>query len=41
VAGFHNTAPRFRFVRRRNVLLSVDVDKTDEADLQPGPSPRI
>jgi auxin responsive GH3 family protein len=34
VAGFHNAAPRFRFVRRRDVVLSVDVDKTDEAELQ-------
>lgn len=34
VAGFHNSAPRFRFVRRKNVLLSIDSDKTDEAELQ-------
>ncbi|CAL4904375.1 unnamed protein product [Urochloa decumbens] len=34
VTGFHNAAPEFRFVRRRNVLLSVDADKTDEAELQ-------
>uniref|UniRef100_K3YCX6 Uncharacterized protein n=1 Tax=Setaria italica TaxID=4555 RepID=K3YCX6_SETIT len=34
VTGFHNAAPVFRFVRRGNVVLSVDVDKTDEADLQ-------
>ncbi|CAM0877723.1 unnamed protein product [Alopecurus aequalis] len=34
VTGFHNAAPQFRFVRRRNVLLSVDNDKTDEAELQ-------
>ncbi|CAN6284376.1 unnamed protein product [Urochloa humidicola] len=34
VAGFHNAAPRFQFVRRRNVLLSIDSDKTDEAELQ-------
>ncbi|CAN6373983.1 unnamed protein product [Urochloa humidicola] len=34
VTGFHNTAPEFRFTRRRNVLLSVDADKTDEAELQ-------
>ncbi|KAF0896323.1 hypothetical protein E2562_021860 [Oryza meyeriana var. granulata] len=33
VAGFHNAAPQFRFVRRRNVVLSVDVDKTTEDDL--------
>ncbi|XP_004980151.1 probable indole-3-acetic acid-amido synthetase GH3.8 [Setaria italica] len=34
VTGFHNAAPRFRFVRRKGVLLSVDADKTDQADLQ-------
>ncbi|KAL6870602.1 hypothetical protein ACP4OV_014450 [Aristida adscensionis] len=34
VAGFHNAAPRFRFVRRRGAVLSVDCDKTDEAELQ-------
>ncbi|CAD6223267.1 unnamed protein product [Miscanthus lutarioriparius] len=25
VTGFHNTAPQFRFVRRKNVLLSIEV----------------
>ncbi|GER42162.1 auxin-responsive GH3 family protein [Striga asiatica] len=34
VTGFHNSAPQFRFVRRKNVLLSIDSDKTDEAELQ-------
>ncbi|GAB2279614.1 hypothetical protein Dimus_014257 [Dionaea muscipula] len=34
VTGFHNSAPEFRFVRRKNVLLSIDSDKTDEAELQ-------
>ncbi|GMH06382.1 hypothetical protein Nepgr_008222 [Nepenthes gracilis] len=34
VAGFHNSAPQFRFVRRKNVLLSIDSDKTDESELQ-------
>ncbi|TVT99494.1 hypothetical protein EJB05_55163, partial [Eragrostis curvula] len=34
VTGFHNTAPQFSFVRRRNVLLFIDSDKTDEAELQ-------
>uniref|UniRef100_A0A1D1XY55 Indole-3-acetic acid-amido synthetase GH3.17 n=1 Tax=Anthurium amnicola TaxID=1678845 RepID=A0A1D1XY55_9ARAE len=33
VTGFHNAAPQFRFVHRRNVVLSVDTDKTNEADL--------
>ncbi|KAI4298528.1 hypothetical protein L6164_032076 [Bauhinia variegata] len=34
VTGFHNSAPQFHFVRRKNVLLSIDSDKTDEAELQ-------
>ncbi|XP_043712297.1 probable indole-3-acetic acid-amido synthetase GH3.1 [Telopea speciosissima] len=34
VTGFHNSAPQFHFVRRKNILLSIDSDKTDEADLQ-------
>ncbi|KAJ0973748.1 hypothetical protein J5N97_015713 [Dioscorea zingiberensis] len=34
VTGFHNSAPQFRFVRRKNVLLSIESDKTDEAELQ-------
>ncbi|KAM3393190.1 hypothetical protein ACQJBY_014055 [Aegilops geniculata] len=34
VSGFHNAAPQFQFVRRQNVLLSVETDKTDEAELQ-------
>ncbi|KHN36267.1 Putative indole-3-acetic acid-amido synthetase GH3.1 [Glycine soja] len=34
VTGFHNSDPQFRFVRRKNVLLSIDSDKTDEAELQ-------
>ncbi|XP_058191189.1 probable indole-3-acetic acid-amido synthetase GH3.1 [Rhododendron vialii] len=34
VTGFHNSAPQFHFVRRKNVLLSIDADKTDEAELQ-------
>ncbi|GJM87868.1 hypothetical protein PR202_ga03865 [Eleusine coracana subsp. coracana] len=33
VTGFHNSAPQFRFVCRKNVVLSVDIDKTDEAEL--------
>lgn len=36
VTGFHNAAPQFRFVRRKNVLLSIDSDKTDESELQRG-----
>ncbi|KAJ8506747.1 hypothetical protein OPV22_007633 [Ensete ventricosum] len=34
VTGFHNAAPQFRFVRRKNVLLSIESDKTDEEELQ-------
>ncbi|KAL9241592.1 hypothetical protein vseg_015687 [Gypsophila vaccaria] len=34
VTGFYNAAPQFRFVRRKNVLLSIDADKTDESELQ-------
>ncbi|KAK2973822.1 hypothetical protein RJ640_011750 [Escallonia rubra] len=33
VSGFHNNAPQFRFVQRRNVVLSIDTDKTNEDDL--------
>ncbi|GJN14854.1 hypothetical protein PR202_gb01721 [Eleusine coracana subsp. coracana] len=33
VAGFKNQAPQFNFVRRKNVALSIDSDKTDEAEL--------
>ncbi|KAL2528373.1 putative indole-3-acetic acid-amido synthetase GH3.1 [Forsythia ovata] len=34
VTGFYNSAPQFKFIRRKNVLLSIDADKTDEAELQ-------
>ncbi|KAG8086023.1 hypothetical protein GUJ93_ZPchr0010g10973 [Zizania palustris] len=33
VTGFKNEAPMFSFVRRKNVALSIDADKTDEAEL--------
>ncbi|XVF18809.1 hypothetical protein REPUB_Repub11eG0055200 [Reevesia pubescens] len=33
VTGFHNKSPQFQFVERKNVVLSVDMDKTSEADL--------
>lgn len=33
VTGFYNNAPQFKFVRRENVVLSIDVDKTNEEDL--------
>ncbi|XVE80121.1 hypothetical protein DITRI_Ditri14bG0113800 [Diplodiscus trichospermus] len=33
VTGFHNNSPQFQFVGRQNVVLSIDLDKTSEADL--------
>ncbi|XP_031407685.1 putative indole-3-acetic acid-amido synthetase GH3.9 isoform X2 [Punica granatum] len=33
VTGFYNCAPQFRFICRRNVVLSIDNDKTNEEDL--------
>ncbi|KAL2476192.1 Indole-3-acetic acid-amido synthetase GH3.6 [Abeliophyllum distichum] len=34
VAGFKNSAPQFTFICRKNVVLSIDSDKTDEVELQ-------
>ncbi|KAG8386230.1 hypothetical protein BUALT_Bualt03G0127300 [Buddleja alternifolia] len=34
VSGFKNNAPQFNFVCRKNVVLSIDTDKTDEVELQ-------
>lgn len=34
VRKFYNAAPEFEFIRRKNVLLSIDADKTDESELQ-------
>lgn len=34
VAGFKNKAPQFKFICRKNVVLSIDSDKTDEVELQ-------
>lgn len=34
VTGFHNSTPKFHFVRRKDVLLSIDSDKTNESELQ-------
>lgn len=31
--GFYNNAPQFQFVGRSNVVLSIDMDKTNEDDL--------
>ncbi|KAK6919452.1 GH3 family [Dillenia turbinata] len=33
VAGFKNKAPQFTFLRRKNVALSIDSEKTDETEL--------
>ncbi|XP_010556088.1 PREDICTED: 4-substituted benzoates-glutamate ligase GH3.12-like [Tarenaya hassleriana] len=33
VTGFHNNAPQFKFVRRENVVLSIDMEKTNEENL--------
>ncbi|KAB2033599.1 hypothetical protein ERO13_D04G027400v2 [Gossypium hirsutum] len=33
VSGFYNNAPQFQFVERKNVILSVDQEKTSETDL--------
>ncbi|KAK6143544.1 hypothetical protein DH2020_023892 [Rehmannia glutinosa] len=34
VTGFYNSTPQFQFVRRKNALLNIDTDKTDETELQ-------
>lgn len=34
VAGFHNSTPKLQFVCRRSLLLSVNIDKNTEKDLQ-------
>ncbi|KEH43222.1 indole-3-acetic acid-amido synthetase [Medicago truncatula] len=33
VVAFHNKAPQFRFICRRNVVISIDSEKTNEEDL--------
>ncbi|XP_057451009.1 putative indole-3-acetic acid-amido synthetase GH3.9 [Lotus japonicus] len=33
VVGFYNKAPQFRFICRKNVVISIDSDKTSEEDL--------
>ncbi|CAM8947709.1 unnamed protein product [Rhodiola kirilowii] len=33
VTGFYKNAPQFRFIHRKNVVLSIDTDKTNEDDL--------
>ncbi|CAA0835978.1 Probable indole-3-acetic acid-amido synthetase GH3.1 [Striga hermonthica] len=34
VSGFHNSAPKFRFVRRKDVVLNIDWENTKETELQ-------
>ncbi|XP_027906890.1 jasmonic acid-amido synthetase JAR1-like [Vigna unguiculata] len=34
VMGFHNSAPEVKFVRRSNLLLTINIDKNTEKDLQ-------
>lgn len=34
VMGFHNSTPELKFVYRRNLLLTVNIDKNTENDLQ-------
>ncbi|KAK9074282.1 hypothetical protein SSX86_006879 [Deinandra increscens subsp. villosa] len=34
VIGFHNSTPKLKFVCRRNLILSINVDKNTEKDLQ-------
>ncbi|WMV48837.1 hypothetical protein MTR67_042222 [Solanum verrucosum] len=34
VAGYKNNTPQLNFIRRENVILSIDFDKTNEFDLQ-------
>lgn len=34
VTGFHNSTPMLKFVCRRNLLLTINIDKNTEKDLQ-------
>uniref|UniRef100_K3XF62 Uncharacterized protein n=1 Tax=Setaria italica TaxID=4555 RepID=K3XF62_SETIT len=34
VAGFYNSTPKLKFVCRRNLMLSINIDKNSEHDLQ-------
>uniref|UniRef100_A0A0A9DI51 Uncharacterized protein n=1 Tax=Arundo donax TaxID=35708 RepID=A0A0A9DI51_ARUDO len=34
VAGFHNSTPELRFICRRSLVLSINIDKNTEKDLQ-------
>ncbi|PKA58965.1 putative indole-3-acetic acid-amido synthetase GH3.5 [Apostasia shenzhenica] len=34
VAGFHNSTPKLQFVRRESLILTINIDKNTEKDLQ-------
>lgn len=34
IVGFHNSTPELKFVYRRNLLLTINIDKNTEKDLQ-------
>ncbi|KAG0455889.1 hypothetical protein HPP92_023677 [Vanilla planifolia] len=34
VSGFHNSTPKLQFVRRKNLILTINIDKNTEKDLQ-------
>ncbi|KAL9141464.1 hypothetical protein ABFS82_14G105300 [Erythranthe guttata] len=34
VTGFHNSAPKFKIIGRKNVVLNIDWEKTSEVELQ-------
>lgn len=34
VKGFHNSTPELQFICRRNLLLTINIDKNTEKDLQ-------
>ena len=34
VAGFYNSTPKLKFVCRRNLMLTINIDKNSELDLQ-------
>ncbi|XP_058728192.1 jasmonoyl--L-amino acid synthetase JAR4-like [Vicia villosa] len=34
IMGFHNSTPKIKFIRRSNLLLTINIDKNTETDLQ-------
>ncbi|KAH0451060.1 hypothetical protein IEQ34_021752 [Dendrobium chrysotoxum] len=34
VAGFHNSTPKLQFIRRKSLILTINIDKNTEKDLQ-------